>query len=71
MPPLPSLDEPQVDPLYAGIDAATLPECECLKDTVERCLPLWNEQIAPALQRGETVRRIGPSSLSPSSLSPS
>ena len=45
----------KVDPLYAGIDASTLPECECLKDTVERCLPLWDEQIAPALQRGETV----------------
>ena len=45
----------KVDPLYAGIDPSTLPECECLKDTVERCLPLWDEQIAPALQRGETV----------------
>ena len=45
----------KVDPLYEGIDASTLPECECLKDTVERCLPLWDEQIAPALQRGETV----------------
>jgi 2,3-bisphosphoglycerate-dependent phosphoglycerate mutase len=45
----------KVDPLYAGIDASTLPQCECLKDTVERCLPLWDEQIAPALQRGETV----------------
>ena len=29
--------------------------CECLKDTVERCLPLWTEEIAPALARGETV----------------
>ena len=47
--------DPRVDPLYAGIDPAMLPSCECLKDTVERCLPLWDESIAPALQEGQTV----------------
>lgn len=47
--------DPRADPLYAHIDPACLPSCECLKDTVERCLPLWNEQIAPALEEGKTV----------------
>ena len=28
---------------------------ECLKDNVERVLPLWNESIAPALKAGKRV----------------
>jgi hypothetical protein len=32
--------DPKADPLYAAIDADCLPSCECLKDTVARCLPL-------------------------------
>eukprot|EP00316_Scyphosphaera_apsteinii_P001934 CAMPEP_0119318082 /NCGR_PEP_ID=MMETSP1333-20130426/45371_1 /TAXON_ID=418940 /ORGANISM="Scyphosphaera apsteinii, Strain RCC1455" /LENGTH=299 /DNA_ID=CAMNT_0007324185 /DNA_START=40 /DNA_END=939 /DNA_ORIENTATION=+ len=47
--------DPRVDPMYMDIDPACLPTCECLKDTVERCLPLWDEQIAPALVAGQTV----------------
>jgi len=47
--------DPCVDPLYVDIDPASLPSAECLKDTVERCLPLWDEQIAPALSEGKTV----------------
>jgi 2,3-bisphosphoglycerate-dependent phosphoglycerate mutase len=47
--------DPKIDPLYEGIDPSDLPECECLKDTVARCLPLWEEQIAPALELGQTV----------------
>ena len=30
-----------------------LPLSECLKDTVERCLPYWEESITPALKRGK------------------
>jgi 2,3-bisphosphoglycerate-dependent phosphoglycerate mutase len=47
--------DPKVNPLYAHVDPAMLPSCECLKDTVARCLPLWDEQIAPQLEEGKTV----------------
>jgi 2,3-bisphosphoglycerate-dependent phosphoglycerate mutase len=33
----------------------SLPKSECLKDTVERFLPFWEDQIAPAVRRGERV----------------
>lgn len=50
-----SVYDPKADPLYADIDPSLLPACECLKDTVARCLPLWHEEIAPALMDGKTV----------------
>lgn len=28
---------------------------ECLKDTVERVLPFWNESMAPAIRAGKRV----------------
>jgi 2,3-bisphosphoglycerate-dependent phosphoglycerate mutase len=34
---------------YNKIDKNLLPATECLKDTVERFLPYWNETIKPAL----------------------
>jgi 2,3-bisphosphoglycerate-dependent phosphoglycerate mutase len=40
------------DPRYAGID---VPHTECLKDTVARVLPLWNESLAPAIRSGRRV----------------
>ena len=40
------------DPRYAGIQ---VPRTECLKDTVERFLPFWNSDIAPAVKRGQRV----------------
>ena len=40
------------DPRYAG---ATVPLTECLKDTVARVLPYWNERIAPAVRAGRRV----------------
>ncbi len=43
------------DPRYAGLDDAELPLTECLKDTVERFLPYWNENIAPSVRRGARV----------------
>lgn len=36
-------------------DPSTVPLTECLKDTVARVLPLWNEQIAPAILSGQRV----------------
>lgn len=55
-PPLAPNDPRQVagDPRYAGI-GGEVPLTECLKDTVARFLPLWNETIAPAVARGERV----------------
>jgi len=47
--------QPRGDPRYAGLAAAELPLTECLKDTVVRFLPYWNEAIAPAVRRGERV----------------
>ncbi|MFA7332061.1 MAG: 2,3-diphosphoglycerate-dependent phosphoglycerate mutase [Candidatus Delongbacteria bacterium] len=56
-PPL-ELDDPRhprFDPRYAGVPAAELPACESLKDTIQRFLPLWNGQIAPAIRSGQRV----------------
>ncbi|WP_312412892.1 2,3-diphosphoglycerate-dependent phosphoglycerate mutase [Comamonas sp.] len=44
----------KADRRYAGA-ADQVPLTECLKDTVERVVPFWNEAIAPAIQRGERV----------------
>ena len=44
---------PSQDPRYGRLDPQLLPGTECLKDTVERVLPFWQESIAPALRSGE------------------
>ena len=46
---------PSRDPRYADLDPKDLPSTECLKDTVERFLPLWHGEIAPAIQSGKRV----------------
>ena len=33
-----------------GFDKSVLPRTECLKDTVERFLPFWHDQIVPSLK---------------------
>jgi len=43
---------PGNDPRYRNLSAEQIPRTECLKDTVERVLPFWNDSIAPALARG-------------------
>lgn len=40
---------------YNGIDESKLPLCECLKDTVERFMPCWSENIAPEIKKGKRV----------------
>jgi len=40
------------DPRYAGV---AVPLSECLKDTVARVLPYWNDSIAPAIGAGKRV----------------
>ena len=46
---------PGRDPRYASLTADQLPAAECLKDTVERFLPYWREEIAPAIESGQKV----------------
>ena len=46
---------PRFDARYAGLASADLPATECLKDTVARVLPSWNEHIAPAIRSGKRV----------------
>src|SRR4051812_32780791 len=40
------------DPRYAGV---AVPASECLKDTVARVIPYWNNTIAPAVSAGRRV----------------
>lgn len=43
------------DPRYARLKREEIPLTECLKDTVARVLPLWNESIAPAIRSGKRI----------------
>jgi len=46
---------PGNDPLYKDVDKNDLPLTECLKDTVERFLPYWNEKIVPTIKDGKKI----------------
>ena len=46
---------PKLDPRYRDIDPGTLPSAECLKDTVARVLPCWNDCISPLIREGKRV----------------
>ncbi len=46
---------PRFDSRYSKVPAEQLPATECLRDTVERVVPLWNDSIAPALRAGRRV----------------
>ena len=43
------------DRRYASLPASDVPLTECLKDTVARVLPFWNETMAPAIRSGQRV----------------
>ncbi len=43
------------DRRYAGLDASQVPLTECLKDTVARVLPFWNDTMAPAIRSGQRI----------------
>jgi len=56
-PPL-EADDPRserADPRYAELAPPQMPRTECLKDTVARVLPYWNEELAPAIRSGKRV----------------
>lgn len=46
---------PGSDVRYADLDAGDIPRSECLKDTVERVLPYWQETIVPQVRAGKRV----------------
>jgi len=43
------------DRRYAGLAPGQVPLTECLKDTVARVMPCWNERLAPAIRSGQRV----------------
>ena len=46
---------PGSDPRYRGLAPGQIPFTECLKDTVARVLPYWNQAIAPDIRAGKRV----------------
>lgn len=46
---------PRFDRRYARLEPAQVPATECLKDTVARVVPFWNDSIAPAIKAGRQV----------------
>lgn len=56
-PALDPLDErfPGNDARYRDLSPDQLPLTECLKDTVERVLPYWDDVIAPTIKEGKQV----------------
>lgn len=57
-PPALTVDDPRYsgnDPLYADLDEKDIPLTECLKDTVERFMPYWLEEIAPSIKEGKKI----------------
>jgi 2,3-bisphosphoglycerate-dependent phosphoglycerate mutase len=57
-PPVLAAEDPRGqrhDPRYAKLKPNDVPLTECLKDTVARVLPLWNEELAPAIQAGKRL----------------
>jgi 2,3-bisphosphoglycerate-dependent phosphoglycerate mutase len=43
------------DPRYAKLQPEQIPLTECLKDTVARVMPFWNEALAPAIKMGKRL----------------
>ncbi len=57
-PPALEADDPRYpgsDPRYKNLTAAELPLTECLKDTVARVLPYWNDVICPEIRAGKSL----------------
>ncbi len=57
-PPVLDADDPRgqrQDLRYAKLSPDQVPLTECLKDTVARVMPCWNERIAPAIRVGQRL----------------
>ena len=48
-------DHPRLDRRYAQVPPDNLPAAESLKLTLDRVLPCWQSEIAPALQSGQRL----------------
>lgn len=46
---------PGNDPIYKNVNKKDLPLTECLKDTVNRFLPYWYEEIVPTIKAGKKI----------------
>ncbi len=46
---------PKLENKYQRVPNENLPLSECLKDTVERFLPYWEETIAPLIKKGDRL----------------
>lgn len=46
---------PGSDPRYKSLTEAELPLTECLKDTVARVVPYWEERISPLIKSGNKI----------------
>jgi 2,3-bisphosphoglycerate-dependent phosphoglycerate mutase len=46
---------PGSDPRYSDLTGTELPLTECLKDTVARFVPYWENTIAPTIKQGKKV----------------
>mgnify|MGYP003630134376 FL=1 len=46
---------PGHDRRYADLDPKDIPTTECLKDTVERVVPYWENEIAPQIKAGKRI----------------
>lgn len=57
VPPPPIADEDKYsqahDERYAGL--SNIPKTECLKDVLDRMLPLWNDEISQDINSGKTI----------------
>ncbi|MCB0422471.1 MAG: 2,3-diphosphoglycerate-dependent phosphoglycerate mutase [Bdellovibrionales bacterium] len=56
-PPLEEDDErhPKKDPRYRDVSVTELPSTEALKQTLERVIPYWENEIAPQIKLGKKV----------------
>ncbi len=57
-PPALTEDDPRSergDARYAKLEPGQVPLTECLKDTVARVLPFWQDSVAPAVRAGKRV----------------
>ena len=57
-PPALDADDPRgqrQDVRYSKLQPDQIPLTECLKDTVARVMPFWNESVAPAIKSGKRI----------------
>ncbi|MEO6590499.1 MAG: 2,3-diphosphoglycerate-dependent phosphoglycerate mutase [Pyrinomonadaceae bacterium] len=56
-PPMEAFDErnPRNDRRYADLSDAEIPLTECLRDTVARFVPYWEDEIVPKIKDGKNI----------------